>query len=377
MRSSVIVIVFFAFFLVGCTNSPNPKPIPTALQVRSVVLSGLSGWVGNLAWSPDGKLLASASGDYIAHDFTARIWRSDGTQVAILTAHTAEIYGLAWSPGGKLLATGAGDGTVRLWQPDGTLVSTLTSVGTVFGLSWSPDGKLLASGSSVGPGKNAVQTWTVDGKLLWTGYTDDTGGKFYNVAWSPDGKFIAGGAIDYKLWRSDGTEIYHSTAATPAWALGWAPDSQSWGFGDENGVATILDTTGHEQASLENPMGGITSLAWSPDGKTIIGGDGVGVWQPDGQRVANLSNGPSSVTKVAWSPGGKMFAASFSRNYGRSRATTDHAVQIWNVNRQLLATLTDHTDDVLTLAWSPDGRILASGSRDRTIRLWLLTISNR
>ena len=97
----------------------------------------------------------------------------------------------------------------------------------------------------------------------------------------------------------------------------------------------------------------------------------MGVWQADGQRLANLSEEPSAVTSVAWSSDGTMFAVSYSRNYGRSVAVTDHAVQIWNAKRQLLATLTDHTDDVNTVAWSPDSKILASGSKDRTIRLWM------
>ncbi len=347
------------------------------MQVQSIVLSGHLGWIGNLAWSPDGKILASASGDYIAHDKTARLWKSDGTPLAILSAHTAEVYALAWSPDGKVLATGAGDGTVRLWQPDGTLFKTLKSEGTVFGLSWSPDGKILTSGSSVGPGKNAVQFWTADGALLRTRYTDQTGGKFYNVAWSPNGQFIVAGAIDYKLWRSDGTEIYHYAGGTPAWALAWSPDSQRWVIGNESSTAHMYDTAGNELAQLEDPVGDIYRLAWSPDGQFLVGGDGVSVWQADGRRVASLSTGPSAVTSVAWSPDGTMFAVGSTRNYGRGTAVTDHAVRIWSSDRQLLATLADHTDGVNTVAWSPDGKILASGSQDRTIRLWLLPGSGR
>jgi WD40 repeat protein len=357
-------------------GSPMPTPSPTivspSLQIRSIVLSGHTGWVGSLAWSPDGKILASASGDYVAHDYTARLWKPDGTALAVLTAHTAEVYALAWSPDGNILATGGGDGTVRLWQPDGKIIKTLKSVGGVFGLSWSPDGKILASGSSVGQGKNAVQFWSVDGTLLKTRNTDETGGKFYNVAWSPDGQYIAAGAIDYKLWRRDGTEIAHYLGGPPGWALAWSPDSQKWVVGDENARAYMFDTAGNELAEMEDPVGDINSLAWSPDGRFLVGGDGVSVWSEDGTHLASLSDGPSTVTAVAWTPDGTMFAAGSARNYGRGSAITDHAVRIWNVNRQLLATLTDHMDGVNTVAWSPDGKILASGSNDWTIRLWLL-----
>ena len=356
------------------TSTPVPVTATPTLPVQSIVLSGHLGWVGNLAWSPDGSILASASGDYNVHDYTARLWKADGTPVALLSAHTAEVYALAWSPDGKVLATGGGDGTVRLWRRDGTLIKTLNSVGSVFGLAWSPNGKILASGSSVGRGKNAVEFWTAEGVLLRTRYTDETGGKFYNVAWSPDGQFIAAGAIDYKLWRSDGTEIFHYTlSGTPAWALAWSPDSQRWVIGDENGRAHMYDTSGQALAELDDPVGDINCLAWSPDGRFLVGGDGVGVWQADGRRLALLAaNSPSAVTAVAWSPDGTKFAVGAARNYGRSPAKTDHAVRIWNADRQLLATLDSHTDAVNTIAWSPNGKILASGSNDKTIRLWIL-----
>ncbi len=130
---------------------------------------------------------------------------------------------------------------------------------------------------------------------------------------------------------------------------------------------------GHALAQFDDPVGSITSLAWSPDGQFLVGGDGVSVWQADGRRLASLSEGPSGVSCVAWSPDGTLFAVGSARNYGRGTAITDHAVRIWSANRQLLATLADHTDDVNVVAWSPDGKILASGSKDRTIRLWMLS----
>src|SRR5258708_20104555 len=74
----------------------SPTIASSILQVRSIVLTGHPGWIGNLAWSPDGKILASPARHYTAHDKTVRLWKPDGTLLSILSAHTAEVYALAW-----------------------------------------------------------------------------------------------------------------------------------------------------------------------------------------------------------------------------------------------------------------------------------------
>ncbi len=94
-------------------------------------------------------------------------------------------------------------------------------------------------------------------------------------------------------------------------------------IGNESARAYLFDTTGKQLALLEDEVGGINSLAWSPDGKVLVGGDGVTMWQADGRRMATLSNSSSSTRSVAWSPDGTMFAVGSDRNYGRGTAVTD------------------------------------------------------
>jgi WD40 repeat protein len=157
-------------------------------------LGGHANAVLGVSFSPDGKMLATAS-----YDSTVKLWdTSTGTEIKTLR-HTNQVYDVSFSPDGKMLASASGDKTVKLWDTStGTEIKTLTGhTNQVFDVSFSPDGKMLASSSK----DNTVKLWdTSTGTEIktLTGHTNSVLG----VSFSPDGKMLASISSDntVKLW---------------------------------------------------------------------------------------------------------------------------------------------------------------------------------
>jgi hypothetical protein len=180
-------------------------------QINEAVLAGYSGlpiWqtpvyrehegtVYSVAWSPNGKTLASGS-----HDQRVKLWEAaTGKLLTTLKGHADTVEGVAWSPDGKTLASGSRDQTVKLWEAaTGKLLRTLQGhTGAVYSIAWSSDGKTLASGSD----DQSMKLWeAATGKLLTKlqGHT----GAVYSISWSSDGKTLASGSDDQtvKLWEA-------------------------------------------------------------------------------------------------------------------------------------------------------------------------------
>jgi WD40 repeat protein/subtilase family serine protease/DNA-binding CsgD family transcriptional regulator len=327
------------------------------------------GSVTSVAFSPDGSLIASGSGDS-----TIRLWRvSDGALVATLTGHTNWVTSVAFSPDGSLIASGSGDRTIRLWRvSDGALVATLTGhTDWVRSVAFSPDGSLIASGS----GDRTIRLWRVsDGALVatLTGHTDWV----TSVAFSPDGSLLASGSRDttIKLWRvSDGALVRtltgHSGDVT---SVAFSPDGSllASGSGSRSGDRTIRlwrVSDGTLVRVRTAHSGDVTSVAFSPDGSLIASGGGSGdstvrLWRvSDMALVRILTEHGNWVTSVAFSPDGSLIAS----------GSWDLTIRLWRVSDgALVRTLTERRGDVYSVAFSPDGSLIASGSGDRTIRLW-------
>jgi WD40 repeat protein len=316
-----------------------------------------------LAWSPDGSRVVSANSDG-----TIVAWRvASGKELLSFRAHTGEARAIAWSPDGKRLATGGSDRVVQVWDAaDGSNIHVLRGhTRTVRGLAWSPDGKRLASGSE----DRTVRLWdalagkevlTLAGHLNWV----------TAVAWSPNGTWLASASNDpsVKVWDPTlGKEVFTLRGYTQAVrAVAWSPDSTHLVTGSEDSAVTVRPATGGPaEFTLRGHTAACTSVAWSGDGKSVASAAAdatVKIWNavPVRESVSQSSqDGP--VQWVAWRPDSQCFA----------KASSDGSIGVWDKSGEKEPFfLRGHEGPVRSVAWSPDGKRLASSGADRTIRIW-------
>ncbi|MEG4234259.1 CHAT domain-containing protein, partial [Microcoleus sp. Pol11C3] len=284
-------------------------------------LGGHTDSVNAVSFSPNGKLLATASSDH-----TVKLWdTTTGKQINTLSGHTDSVYAVSFSPNGKLLATASEDKTVKLWDTStGKEIKTLSGhTNSVYAVSFSPNGKLLATGS----GDNTVKLWdTSSGQQIKTlsGYTASVNG----VSFSPNGKLLATASGDntVKLWDT---------------------------------------STGQQIKTLSGHTASVNGVSFSPNGKllaTASGDNTVKLWDTTtGKEIKTLSGHTHGVNGVSFSPNGKLLAT----------GSGDKTVKLWDTSTgKEIKTLSGHTESVNGVSFSPNGKLLATGSGDKTVKLW-------
>jgi WD40 repeat protein/tetratricopeptide (TPR) repeat protein len=347
--------------------SPDGKMIASASADNTVklwksdgtflkTLRGDNQPVYSVSFSPDGKMIASASADK-----TIKLWTRDGTLLKTLTGHNAAIFSVSFSPDGQMIASGSADNTVKLWKLDGTVLKTMKGhQAEVFSVSFSPDGKTIASGSA----DKTVKLWKRDGTLLktLTGHS----GIVYSVSYSSDGKTIASGSADktVKLWKSDGSLLKTLTGhSNTVYSVSFSRDSQTLASASDDKTVKLWSNEGKELKTLTGHKNFVLSVSFSPDGQTIASASAdntVKLWSRDRAFRSILTGHTKQVTNVSFSPDGQTIAS----------ASADKTVKLWNKDGTLLQTLMGHRDEVWSVSFSPDGQTIASGSADKTVKLW-------
>ncbi|MFC8126025.1 hypothetical protein [Streptomyces sp. NPDC057302] len=326
-------------------------------QYHQTELTGHDDAVSEVAFGPDGTLAS------VSRDRTVRLWDTRRrARPAALTGHRTWLRAVAFSPDGRTLATGGDDRRVVLWSTaDRRVVATLPgNSAPVRSLAYAPDGRTLAVASADG----TVVLWNVAERSRQR-TMDGHRGSLRSVAYSPDGKTVAAAEDDkVLLWDTTTGERSELTGhADAVTSVAFSPDGRMLATaGDDQRVLLWNSKQRTRRATLTGHTGSIRALAFSPDGRQLASAGldrTVTLWDPSrGTRTATLTGHSTNVYSLAFSPGPRPLLASSGE---------DGTITLWDPSR---IPLSGHRDRVNRVAFSPDRRMLATAADDGTAALW-------
>lgn len=289
-------------------------------------LEGHTGSVSYVEFSADGKSIATAS-----EDKTAKVWSQNGALLATLSGHADEVTYVSFSSDGKLLVTASKDKTAKVWRSDGSLLTTLKGhTNTVNQARFSPDGTLVAT---------------------------------------------AGEDRSVRVWKIDGTLLRKIPFAAVVTTLRFSPDGKTLATASKDDIVRLLKLDGQESKLLNNY--GALDIRFTPDSRfvTLINKDRtVRLWTIDGQLQRSLRYCCGYSTKPGLSPDNKLIASVISHSPSLIELYSfDYLSDInFFYNEEYLGQILGHNDAITYLAFNSDGKLLASASKDKTVRIWNL-----
>jgi WD40 repeat protein len=334
------------------------------------------GWecgITDAAFAPDSQFLITTS-----HDFTAKIWDISGNLLKILEEHQADVNAVAFSPDGNFFVTGSEDETAIIWDKAGNKCQVIkgheAGIKTV---AFSPDGKLIVTGGA----DCVAKIWDLNGNVLVNFRGHDS--EINSVRFSPDGEFIVTASTDgtAKIWQvklsAYSPHFYHDGEVR---AAKFTPDGSKVLTAANDLNVKLWDVQTSQLLKIyigfDSDIYGnrdIYSLDVSPDGKRFIttGTDYIiRIWDIESGEIVKEWDGEHS-----WNCRSDGWCGATNARYafdGNYIITCDFGgkVKLWDQEGNLLKEIPGHEIEVKAVDISRDGKYIATGSRDKTVKLW-------
>ncbi|CAA0839972.1 WD-40 repeat family protein [Striga hermonthica] len=311
------------------------------------------------------------------------------SDVTVLQGHTSEVFACAWNPTGSLLASGSGDSTARIWTVDGPSSSNLENGPSsvvlkhckgrinekskdVTTLDWNVDGTLLATGSYDGQ----ARIWSRDGELIST--LNKHKGPIFSLKWNKKGDFLLSGSVDKTAivwdvktgeWRQQFE--FHSA---PALDVDWRNNASFATCSTDSMIYVCKVGENRPIKSFAGHQGEVNAIKWDPTGALLAScsdDSTAKIWTTKQDTcLLDLKEHTKEIYTVRWSPTGPG-TNNPNKQLVLASASFDSTIKLWDVDAgRQLHSLNGHRDPVYSVAFSPNGDYLASGSLDKCLHVW-------
>ncbi|XP_008181397.1 F-box-like/WD repeat-containing protein TBL1X [Acyrthosiphon pisum] len=307
-------------------------------------------------------------------------------KTTILRGRDSEVFMCAWNPTNDLLAAGSRN-TARIWdmtdssscpsqlklkhciQKGRTKISSNIDVSS---LSWNSAGTLLATGSFDGYGR----IWMTDGRI--SSILDQHKGPIICSIWNKSGDYILSAGIDKTIivWDAASGQCKQKFAfyTEPPLDVDWGSNSSFASCGTDKCIHVCHLGVDRPVKSFQGHTDAVNAIKWDPQGNLLASGSDdmtLKIWSMKQDTcVLDLQAHKKEIYTIKWSPTGPR-TANPNMNLILASASCDSTVGLWDVERgACIHTMTKHTEPIYNIAFSPDGKFLASGSLDKCVHIW-------
>jgi WD40 repeat protein/tetratricopeptide (TPR) repeat protein len=321
------------------------------------------------AYSPDGRFFVTGHGHFLLGqgDNTVRMWSPDGTLISELKEHIDAVNCVAVSPDSKTIVSGSKNGELIIWDWEDKEKKPLIIGGSpdsINDVAFSPDGRLFATVSgqfSSGEGDETVKIWTRDGKLLniMKGHIDSV----MDVAFDAGGKIIASGSKDgtVKLWSLDGSLVNTFEGNWNfLYCCAWSPEGNIIATGSNEDIIGLWETTGALYKSITPDSEYVGALDYNPDGTILASGSGDGtirLWDREGRLLTSFKAHEYGLADMKISPDGRMILS----------CSFDNTVCLWDMEGTCLKNFDKFESSAEAIGFTPDSKSFAIGLKQEIV----------